>query len=85
MPVQHLLQCFLSTRQHQDRFRLFAEQTGRRILVVNEAADDRTDLIQDLVSIIYSVSARLAGGRRAERAQRIVRLLEEGGSDGEQD
>lgn len=47
--------------------------------------DDRTDLIQDLVSIIYSFSARLYGRRRAERAQRIVRLLEEGGSDGEQD
>ena len=76
--------------EHKDRltrfgFRLFAEQTGRRILVVNEAADDRTDLIQDLVSIIYSFSARLYGRRRAERAQRIVRLLEEGGSDGEQD
>ena len=41
--------------------------------------------IQDLVSIIYSFSARLYGRRRAERAQRIVRLLEEGGSDGEQD
>ena len=68
-----------------DACRYYFEQTGRRILVVNEAADDRTDLIQDLVSIIYSFSARLYGRRRAERAQRIVRLLEEGGSDGEQD
>lgn len=73
--------------EHKDRltrfgfnwFRLFIEQQGRRIVVINEAADDRTDLVQDLISIIYSFSARLYGKRRAERAQRIVRLLKEGG------
>lgn len=72
--------------EHKDRltrfgfnwFTLFVEAQGRRILVVNEASDDRTDLVQDLVAIIYSFSARLYGKRRSERAQRIVRLLEEG-------
>lgn len=75
--------------EHKDRltrfgfnwFTLFAESQGRRIIVVNEAGDDRTDLVQDLVSIIYSFSARLYGRRRSERAQRIARLLEEGGTD----
>lgn len=75
--------------EHKDRltrfgfnwFQLFIEQQGRRIVVINETADDKTDLIQDLVSIIYSFSARLYGRRRAERAQRIAKLLEEGGTD----
>ena len=75
--------------EHKDRltrfgfnwFTLFTESQGRRIIVVNEAGDDRTDLVQDLVSIIYSFSARLYGRRRSERAQRIARLLEEGGTD----
>lgn len=73
--------------EHKDRltrfgfnwFTLFAETRGRRILVVNEASDDTADLVQDLIAIIYSFSARLYGKRRSERAKRIVRLLEEGG------
>ncbi|MBT1162792.1 IS607 family transposase [Bifidobacterium sp. SO1] len=69
--------------EHKDRltrfgfewFRLFIEAQGRRIIVINEAADDRTDLIQDLVSIIYSFSARLYGQRRSKKAVKMVDIL----------
>lgn len=72
--------------EHKDRltrfgfewFRLFIEQQGRRIVVINEAGDDRSDLVQDLVSIIYSFSARLYGQRRSERAKAMVSLVEGG-------
>lgn len=44
---------------------------GRRIEVMNlaadVAADDKTDLISDLVAIIYSFAARLYGQRRAKQ------------------
>ncbi|MBT1163009.1 IS607 family transposase, partial [Bifidobacterium sp. SO1] len=55
--------------------RLFIEAQGRKIIVINEAADDRTDLIQDLVSIIYSFSARLYGQRRSKKAVKMVDIL----------
>lgn len=79
--------------EHKDRltrfgfnwFTLFIGQQGRRIVVINEATDDKTDLVQDLVSIIYSFSARLYGRRRSERAKRMVELLEEGRDDAVRD
>ena len=75
--------------EHKDRltrfgfewFRLFIEQQGRRIVVINEAGDDRADLAQDLVSIIYSFSARLYGQRRSKRAEAMVRIVEDGERD----
>jgi len=68
--------------EHKDRltrfgfnwFKLFIEQQGRSIVVVNEATDDTTDLINDLVAIIYSFSARLYGQRRSKRAKELVAL-----------
>lgn len=79
--------------EHKDRltrfgfewFRLFLEAQGRRIVVINEAGDDRTDLVQDLVSIIYSFSARLYGQRRSKRAKALVEMVEEGETHGKQD
>lgn len=44
--------------------RLLKEQ-GTEIIVVNEANEDKEDLIKDLCSIIYSFCARLYGMRRA--------------------
>ncbi len=40
---------------------------GRRIEVVNLAENNKEDLIQDLVAIVYSFPARLNGQRRAKR------------------
>ncbi len=71
--------------EHKDRLTRFGfnyiknwlESTGRKIEVVNEADDDKTDLMQDLVSIIYSSSARLYGLRRAKKkAEEIVRIIQ---------
>lgn len=71
--------------EHKDRltrfgfawFDLFLAQQGRRIMVANQASDDTTDLVHDLVAIIYSFSARLYGKRRSERAQELSRLARE--------
>jgi len=44
---------------------------------VNEADDDKTDLIQDLASIVYSFSARLYGLRRAKKkTEEIMRVIQ---------
>ncbi len=72
--------------EHRDRltrfgfnwFSLFLESQGRRIIVINETGDDRADLVRDLVSIIYSFSARLYGQRRSKRAMAMTRVLLEG-------
>jgi predicted site-specific integrase-resolvase len=40
---------------------------GRTIEVVNLAENDQDELIADLVAIVYSVTARLYGERRAKR------------------
>jgi predicted site-specific integrase-resolvase len=71
--------------EHKDRLTIFGfnyikswlENTGRKVEVVNEADDDKTDLMQDLVSIIYSFSARLYGLRRAKKkAEEIVKIIQ---------
>jgi putative resolvase len=71
--------------EHKDRLTRFGfnyikswfENTGRKVEVVNEADDDKTDLMQDLVSIIYSFSARLYGLRRAKKkAEEIVKVIQ---------
>ena len=75
--------------EHKDRltrfgfewFRLFIERDGRKIVVVNEASDDRADLIQDFVSIIYSFSARLYGQRRSQRARAMAAMIEDDNAD----
>lgn len=75
--------------EHKDRLtrfgfewlRLFIERDGRKIVVVNEASDDRADLIQDFVSIIYSFSARLYGQRRSQRARAMAAMVEDDNAD----
>ena len=53
------------------------EGQGRKIEIVNQADNGRDDLMQDLVSIIYSFSARMYGSRRAKRkTEKIVQELE---------
>ncbi len=73
--------------EHKDRLtrfgfnyidKLFSLQ-NRRIEVVNLADDGKEDLLQDLVSIIYSFCARLYGRRRAKRkTEKITKSLKEG-------
>ena len=72
--------------EHRDRLTRFGfnyidtlfRQHGRSIEVVNEAANDRDDLMQDFVSIITSFCARLYGQRRSGRkTKRIIRELKD--------
>lgn len=71
--------------EHKDRLTRFGfryletllEIQGRTIEVVNVAENDKEDLIADLVAIVYSVTARLYGQRRAKRkTERIVQELQ---------
>ena len=45
---------------------------GKDVLVVNNSDDDKTDIINDLVSIIYTFSARIYGLRRAKNKQQEI-------------
>jgi putative resolvase len=71
--------------EHKDRLTRFGfnyikewlESTGRKIEIVDETSDDRADLIQDLISIVYSFSARLYGLRRAKKkTEEIMRVIQ---------
>jgi predicted site-specific integrase-resolvase len=73
--------------EHKDRLTRFGfnyietllETKGKQILVVNNSStDEKTDLVSDLVSIIYSFSARLYGQRSAKnKREKITKILEE--------
>lgn len=57
---------------------LLAEEQGKTIEVVNCAEDEKEDLIQDFVAVIYSFSARLYGLRRAKRkTEKIIKEITE--------
>ncbi len=61
--------------EHRDRLarfginymRILLEKTGKKLEVVNDAENSRDELMQDLVSIITSFTARLYGQRRSKR------------------
>jgi putative resolvase len=75
--------------EHQDRCARFGvaylqtllKAHGRELVIVNEADNGRDDLMQDLVAIITSFTARLYGRSRASRknSQLLAVLQEEGG------
>jgi len=70
--------------EHKDRLTRFDfnyiqilfNQIGKEIEVVNEAENDKQDLMQDFISIITSFCARLYGLRRSKRkTERIIKDL----------
>lgn len=72
--------------EHKDRATRFGfryldtllKGQGRTLEVVNLEENNREDLLTDLVSIIYSLAARLYGQRRAKRkTEAIVKQLQE--------
>lgn len=72
--------------EHKDRLtrfgfkylKLLFEEQGREIEIVNEAGNDREDLMQDFVAITTSFCARLYGLRRSKRrTEKIIRELED--------
>ena len=50
--------------------------SNKQVIVVNKVDDDKTDLVQDLVSIIYSFSARMYGLRKKKNKKDIIEFLE---------
>lgn len=71
--------------EHKDRLtrfgfrhiRLLLERHGCEIEVINEAEEDKEDLMQDLISIITSFCAKYYGLRRSRRkTEKIIKELE---------
>lgn len=70
--------------EHKDRLtrfgfnylRLLAEWQGKTIEVVNHTGDEKEDIIQDFVAVIYSFAAKLYGLRRAKRkTEKIIKEI----------
>ena len=51
---------------------------GREVVVIDLAATDNDDLLEDLASMISSFCARLYGKRRAQRKAELVKLIVNG-------
>jgi len=71
--------------EHKDRLTRFGfnyidmlvSKEGRRVEVVNHAEDEKTDLIHDLMAVIYSFGAKLYGLRRTKRkTEQIIGVLQ---------
>ncbi len=71
--------------EHKDRLTRFGfhyiytllSQMGKRVEVINMADDDKEDLVQDLMAVIYSFSARMYGLRRSKRrTEKLLACLE---------
>jgi len=75
--------CALIVVEHKDRLtqfgfnyiKLLLQKTGRDIEVVDEAEDDKQDLMQDFISIITSFCTRIYGLRRSKR--KTEKIIEE--------
>ena len=55
---------------------LLLNKYGKKIVVVNQTNDDKTDIMNDLISIIYSFSARMYGLRKRKNKQEIIDFIE---------
>jgi len=63
--------------EHKDRLTRFGfnyikallENNLKKVVIINEAEDDKTDLINDIVSVLYSFSARMYGKRRSSKSK----------------
>jgi predicted site-specific integrase-resolvase len=65
------------TRFGFDYIEILLNKEGRKIEVVNLAEDEKSDLMQDLVSIIYSFCTKMYGLRLSKRkTEEIIKLLE---------
>lgn len=63
------------TRFGFNYIRQLLENQGKSIIVVNQTDDDTSDLMKDLISIIYSFSARMYGLRRRKNKKEIIEFL----------
>ena len=72
--------------EHKDRLtrfgfeyiKLVCDMRGISLIIINEAADDEHDLMQDFVSLVTSFCSRLYGQRRTKRkTEKIIEILKE--------
>jgi predicted site-specific integrase-resolvase len=49
---------------------------NKEIIVINNTDDNKEDLMKDLISVIYSFSARMYGLRRKKNKDEIIKFLE---------
>lgn len=70
--------------EHSDRFARFGlepikilmSNQGRELYIINQAENNKEDLIQDFVSLITSFCARIYGQRRTKRAtEKLIKEL----------
>ena len=52
------------------------ENQNKTIIVINQTDDDTNDLMKDLISVIYSFSARMYGLRRRKNKKDIIEFLD---------
>ena len=57
------------TRFGFNYIKVLLENNKKELIVVNKSDNDKQDLIQDLVSVIYSFSVRLYGNRRKTKKE----------------
>ncbi len=56
---------------------LLLNKLGKELKIVNKANNEKDELMEDLISIIYSFSARMYGLRRAKRkTEKITQELQ---------
>lgn len=69
--------------EHSDRLTRFGfnyikillELNNKKIIIINKSQDEKTDLMQDMISILYSFSARMYGKRKTKK-KNIKKVLE---------
>lgn len=49
---------------------------NKQLIIMNNSSDDNDDLMKDLVSVIYSFSARMYGLRRKKNKEEIIKFIE---------
>ena len=64
------------TRFGFNYIKTLCESKGKKIIVTNATEDDKEDLMKDLISIIYSFSARMYGLRRKKNKEEIIKFIE---------
>jgi len=70
--------------EHKDRLTRFGfnyietllKTKGKKIVVLNKSNEDKSDLMEDLISVFYSFSARMYGLRRKKNKQEIINFIE---------
>ena len=50
---------------------------GKKIIVINQVNEDKQDLLNDMISIFYSFSARMYGLRKKKTKEEIIKFIEQ--------